>query len=147
MTATLDEAVADLQRANAELQGKLDGRTRQLDERTAELDEALKRETATAEVLQVINSSTGDLAPVFGAMLERATSLCEAAFGILWRFDGEFANPAALYQVPPAFAEFWREPIRPSPGSGPGRMMRGEGTLAIHDLTELPDYLEGEPLV
>jgi predicted component of type VI protein secretion system len=74
MTATVDNAVADLQRANAELR-------RQLDERTAERDEALDQQTATSEVLQVINSSPGDLAPVFDAMLERAMRLCEGAFG------------------------------------------------------------------
>jgi predicted component of type VI protein secretion system len=72
MTATVDNAVADLQRANAELR-------RQLDERTAERDEALDQQTATSEVLQVINSSPGDLAPVFDAMLERARCGCARA--------------------------------------------------------------------
>src|SRR5690349_21003079 len=80
-------------------------------------------------------------------MLEKATRLCEAAFGILWRFDGELASPAALYQVPPAFAEFWREPIRPGPETGPGHVMRGGGVLAIPDLTDYPPYEAGEPLV
>jgi len=76
MTATVDNAVADLQRANAELR-------RQLDERTAERDEALDQRTATSEVLQVINSSPGDLAPVFDAILDKALTLCEAVCGQL----------------------------------------------------------------
>jgi hypothetical protein len=97
--ADLQRANADLQRANAELQRRLDGRT-------AERDEALDREAATAEVLQVINSSPGDLAPVFDAILEKATTLCEASFGILWTHDGEYMHASAITGVPPQFAEF-----------------------------------------
>src|SRR5271165_954410 len=101
MAATIDNRVAELERANAELR-------RQLDACSAELKEARDQQTATAEVLQVINSSPGDLTPVFDAMLENATRLCAGINGILWTIDGKRARLAASRNMPTAIVELLR---------------------------------------
>jgi class 3 adenylate cyclase len=138
VTAMLD--ATDPHQTIAELQ-------RQLVERTAERDEALERETATAEVLQVINSSPGDLARVFDAMLEKATSLCEAAFGILWTYDGERYHAVAFRNVPQAYAEFLRESPRVSPETPLGRIAAGEPLAHIPDLAAAEIFGLGSPLI
>jgi GAF domain-containing protein len=84
--------------------------------RTRELEEALERQTATSEVLQMISSSPEELEPVFQTMLAKATRLCEASFGILFRYDENVFRAIALQAVAPAFAEFLqRNPARPDP--------------------------------
>ena len=56
-----------------------------------ELRESLQQQTATADVLKVISSSPGTLTPIFDAMLQNAASICEAKFGMMFRFDGDGA--------------------------------------------------------
>ena len=84
---------------------------------THERNEALEREKATAEVLRVISSSPGALEPVFEAMLENAARICEAKFGVLFRFDGEKYEFAAEIGTPRPLAEFVRQrgPFIPAP--------------------------------
>ena len=102
-----------------------------------ERDEALAREAAIAEVLQVINSSPGDLTPVFQTMLEKALRLCEATHGTLRTFDGEtFHLAAAAHGEALAFPG-----LRPG---GPSSLFRRfiDGELIVHlaDVLESPEY-------
>jgi GAF domain-containing protein len=112
-----------------------------------ELHEALAQQTATAEVLQVINSSPGDLSPVFDAMLDKALGLCGAAFGVLWIYDGEKIHAAALRGVPLEFAEFLtRAPHPVGAGNAHARLLRGEPVVHIADVAEEEAYRSGDPI-
>src|SRR4029077_15836108 len=100
-----------------------------------ETRQALEQQTATAEVLQVINSSPGDLAPVFDAMLEKATRLCEAPFGTLTTWDGERFHFGAVHGEP-RFRDWVRHrgPIRPDRDASPlGRILAGERVVSFAD--------------
>jgi signal transduction histidine kinase len=91
-----------------------------------ELRQSLEQQTATADVLRVISSSPGELEPVFQAMLENATHICEAKFGTLFRFDGENFRPVAQFNTPAALLEVHtrRGPFQSAPGSQLDRVMR-----------------------
>jgi signal transduction histidine kinase len=111
-----------------------------------ETREALAQQTATAEVLQVINSSPGDLAPVFGVMLEKATRLCDASFGVLWQLEGERFIATASHDVPAAFADFTRSPIDLDKGAALTDVARGAAFVHVADLADSEAYRAGNPL-
>jgi class 3 adenylate cyclase len=127
---------------NARLLNELRQRTIDLTARTADLTEALKQQTATSEVLQVISGSPGDLQPVFATILENAVRICDAKFGNIYRRDGEALHLLATHNTPPAYAEERRRsPYRPYPHSPIGRMMTDKTLAHISDITAQQVYI------
>src|SRR5262249_31537385 len=113
-----------------------------------ELRESLQQQTATSEVLRVISSSPGELKPVFEAMLENATRLCEASYGVLWLKEGDAFRAVALHgAIPPAYTELWADTLfRPSPDVPFARAAATGHPVHIEDLRTSPAYLAGDPL-
>jgi len=123
-----------------------DSRVRDLERRLAE---ALKREadtldqqTATAEILRAISSSTFDLQPVLETVIENATKLCDAPFGVIHRFDGELFRVGAFYgSTSPEYREFWQGmELRPGRGSVVGRVGLEHRTVQILDVLADPEF-------
>jgi len=111
-----------------------------------ETREALEQQTATAEVLGVINSSPGNLAPVFDATLEKAMSVCDGAFGTLWTYDGEHFHLAALRGVPPALAQYLRNMTAEQGMTATHvRILAGQRVVHVEDAPADGAYLSGNP--
>jgi GAF domain-containing protein len=100
-----------------------------------ELRESLEQQTASSEVLKVISKSPGELTPVFQAMLENATRLCEAHFGAIVRFDGKLFHFIAELNTPPKLSEFLRErgSFTPQPGSVLEQVIQTKAVAQIED--------------
>jgi class 3 adenylate cyclase len=109
----------------------------QLRQQAHDLEEARAQQTATAEVLQVINSSRGDLTLVFDTILEKAHRLCGAAKGALVTYDGEVFRAVATRGVSHEYATMLRAPQDNPPGSPPHLLLQGERFVQIPDMGEL----------
>jgi two-component system, NtrC family, sensor kinase len=120
----------------------------ELRQRTDDLSESLEQQTATSEVLKVISSSPGELELVFNSILENATRICEAKFGVLWqRFDDGTARLFSSLGIPSVFAEFLqRGPHRPGPLSPLNRVAKTRERLHIADYRADECYLDHDPL-
>jgi GAF domain-containing protein len=103
----------------------------ELRQRTDDLTESLEQQTATSEVLSVISSSPGELEPVFQTMLESATRICAAKFGVLYLYEGTKFRPAALASPSPEFAAYVKE----------------RGAFAPHDSQPLGQLLQTKTVV
>ena len=111
-----------------------------------ELREFLQQQTATAEVLRVISTSGGELEPVFGAVLENATRLCEAAYGNLLLREGDAFKLAALHGDLPH--EQWHPGalFRPAAGVPLARIAQTRKPVHVADYREERGYLDRDPL-
>src|SRR5215470_1272462 len=131
-----------LREPRAELEKELEARTR-------ELSEAREQLAATSEVLQVISTSPGELAPVFQAMLENAVRICEAKFGNLLLYQKDSFRIVAMHNAPHAYAERWRrEPVAVVGDNlrlPLTRLARSKKVVHIADLMSEPGYIEHDP--
>jgi two-component system, NtrC family, sensor kinase len=114
-----------------------------------ELRESLEQQTATSEVLSVISSSPGELEPVFQAMLENATRICEAKFGTLFLCEGDAFRVASMRNAPLAYAEArTRVPIvRAYRDTAVWRAANAKRAAQVADVTKEQAFLEGDPFV
>ena len=113
-----------------------------------ELRESLQQQTAAADVLKIISSSPGALEPVFKAILENATRLCEANHGTLWLMEGDAFRVGAMHNAPAEFAELRRRQsvVHPGPGTALGRVAETKQVIHIRDITTEQAYRDGDPL-
>jgi len=100
-----------------------------------ERDEALEQQAATTEVLKIISGSPGHLEPVFNAILENATRICEAKFGTLYRYDGGAFYPVTFHKVPSSLADFIRKrgSFVPPSGTPLDRLLRTKEVIRTAD--------------
>ena len=113
-----------------------------------ETQESLARQAATTEILEVVNSSPGNLTPVFDAILEKATLLSNSAFGALAIHNGDDMHQiVAMRGMPAEFPDFLRGPVRLGPETGLGRLVRGESFVHIIDAADDEAYRLGNPVL
>jgi signal transduction histidine kinase/DNA-binding response OmpR family regulator len=128
MAGKLEESYADLEQ--------------KVEDRTHELSQALDQQTATAEVLQVISSSPGELHPVFDAMLQNAVRICEAKFGNLWVREGDKFRIVAINGGTQEYRDLlFSDPlVLPAPDSAMGRAASTGQVVQIDDISTTPTH-------
>ncbi|MEH2588653.1 GAF domain-containing protein [Bradyrhizobium sp. AZCC 1721] len=117
----------------------------EVQQRTRELSESLEQQTATSEVLGVISRSAGDLEPVFQSMLENATRICGAQFGLMNLRENDNFRTVAFHNVPPEFLSARKDSFRVRPDGILGQIVRTRQVAHTPDLSASALYAEGDP--
>ena len=114
----------------------------QLDQRTRERDESRQQQTATAEILKVLSSSTFDLQTVFDTIVVNAVRLCHAHMRAVHRFDGKLIHIVAHHNFPPDAVEVLQRmyPRPPQPDQASGRAILTRGVAEIEDMLADQQY-------
>ncbi|MCC7189030.1 MAG: GAF domain-containing protein [Anaerolineales bacterium] len=110
----------------------------------ADTAEALEQQTATSEILRVIAESPTDIQPVMDAITENAVKLLGAAFGNLYRTDGQFIYESAQYNFPPEAVEEAKRsyPAPLIPDRLSSRTVLGKAIIHIPNMMQQPDLPE-----
>jgi GAF domain-containing protein/CheY-like chemotaxis protein len=114
----------------------------ELEARNRDLTESLEQQTATSEILRVISSSPTDIQPVFDTIAESAMRLCDAAYGVIARYDGELLHLVAHAQVRAEGVEVLRRifPMRPNRATTTARAILERTIVHVPDVLADPDY-------
>jgi signal transduction histidine kinase len=137
-----NRTAAQLEESYANLEQKVEARTRELASANAELSVALEQQTATGEILHVISRSQTDVQPVFDTIAKKALDLCQASTGAVHRFDGELIHLVAGHSFSPEAIETLRRtfPVAPSRGGATARAILSRAIVYIADIREDPEY-------
>jgi signal transduction histidine kinase/CheY-like chemotaxis protein/uncharacterized protein (UPF0335 family) len=116
---------------------------------THELKQALEQQSATSEVLRAINTSHGELEPVFQAMLANAVRICEAQFGTLYLCEGDGFRAVSMHNAPPGYAKARAQGslIHPHRDTSLWRAANTRKIAQIVDVTIEKGYVERDPFV
>ena len=120
----------------------------ELRQRTTDLTEALEQQTATSEVLQVISSASGDLEPVFVAMLRNAISICNCKFGNAYLWENNTLKSVVSLNTPTPFANAQARLSLNLGAKNPiARMIATKAVVHVHDEAASEAYAERDPRV
>jgi two-component system, NtrC family, sensor kinase len=123
-----------------------------IDELRRELDEAREQQAATTDVLRIVSASSGEVKPVFQALLNNAVRICDAKFGLLALYEGDSVfRTVAMHNLPPAHAQRVAERrdahgSRAHPLSAHGRVAATKRVVHVFDYREELVYKERDPI-